>query len=458
MDADQVAPPPGFTLDQPQSTPTPRPGIAQPKVTPPPGFTLDAPKASQQTGIAASAQPQQGGIAHAVGQWWDQVNPMGTIKSAMDSFQSPADLFKSPVYEAGKNLVMSGAEDLGAGNTSRGIRKMISGVIPVIGPSLNKAGEQAEKGDYSGAIGTTLGIATNMGAGEMAKWANSAVGPGIRSGLQSGANRIYRIGAPGMTPELAEFGTTQGIPYTQAGSEKLGGIREAAGQGIGGPVRAAPQTRTQSPGPVATGLEDLKGEFLKRHAPIIEAEKQKFLDEIRTGPPGSAVPNMTPEQAFDLKVKYQDLANRESSTAYSRGVAQSGPELASIKMVPSRLGEGLVAQFPEIKGENITYGLSSELKPIVDHVVELQARKNPLPTALTITSGGIAGTMTGQPVAGLGAAVALEVMRNPAARSRIAIALSKASRVPLPEATARVIGYLNAAAAGAEDRGSQEQP
>ena len=445
-------------LDAPDGSPAPTPTPAP--LSPAPRSSadafLDAP--DTRAGIVAGNKP--GIVGNTIGNWWDQANPMGIAKSMADFVpREPKDLMVARPFrnmaEAAGRLISSGVERLGAGEIGQGIRGIASGLVPGIGPSLDKAGAQAYQGDYSGALGTTLGIATNLFGPKILN--ESGAGAGIRSGLQSTANRIYRIGAPGMTPELAEFGTKRGVPFTGSGIQKIGGILDESGQAIGGPIRSAPQTRTISPGPVVTGLDDLKQKYLKSEAPPIEVEKQRFLDEIRTQP-GAAVPNMTPEEAFDLKVKYQNRASREKATAYDRGFTENSPEIASVQTVPSRLGEQLVAQFPEIKSQNAIYGLASELQPVVEHIVDLASRKNILPTLTTLGGSAVAGMATGQTTAGLAAGVAMELMRNPAARSRIAIALSKASGVPLPEAMARVAGYLNAAAAGGEDRGSQVAP
>lgn len=415
---------------------------------------LDAP---DRPGIVASAQPppQRGAISRLSGSFWEQANPKGIVQTAADFVpREPADLLVArPIrqaYEAGRDLVLSGAEDLGAGNTATGIRKMVTGLIPLAGPSLNRAGEQIQQGDYAGAIGTTLGIAANLfGPGVLAKSGAAARAGGIvRRGIQNTANRIYRIGAPGMTEELAQFGTTRGIPQTESAYAPGGPgdvLLQESGQAIGGPIRSAPQNRTVSPGPVITGLEDLKGKYLKSEAPAIDLEKQKFLDELRSQP-GAAVPNMTPEEALDLKVKYQNRVRRERSTAYSRGLTENSPEIASARTVPSELGDQLVAQFPEITEPNRIYGLTSELEPVITHVADLAKRKNVLPTIGTIGAGAAAGLVTGQAAVGTAAGIAAELMRNPSARSYLAIALSKAARVPVPTAAARIGGYLNALA------------
>lgn len=420
------------------------------------------PPPDEKAGIIAGAQnpPKQG----LVSSYWAQVNPLEQARGIreMTTPRSSDDVVGiaglgplRTAYEAGSNQVKSGAEDLQAGNTTRGIRKIVTGIVPFVGPSLNRAGEQVEQGDYLGALGTTLGVGTNLFGPQLLK--ASGIGAGIRSGIQNAANRVYRIGAPGMTPELAQFGTTRGFPFTDEAVSDTGivsRVKNQAGQAIGGPIRSAPQNRTISPGPVVQGLQDLKTKYLKSEAPAIDLEQQKFLDELRSSP-NSAVPNMTPEEALDLKVKYQNRVERERATAFNRGLTENSPEIASARVIPSELGDQLVAQFPEIAGPNKVYGLSSEIKPLIAHIADLASRRNLLPSLTTIGSGVAAGFATGQPMVGTGAGIAAELMRNPAIRSRIAITLSRAARVPFPEAIARVDGYLNAAVRAS---GSDENP
>jgi hypothetical protein len=445
MDADQVAPPPGFTLDQPQPTPTPRPGIAQPKVTPPPGFTLDAPQ-PKQGGIAAPGQSQGGGIAHAVGQWWDQVNPMGIVKAAADFVpREPKDLLVSrPIrdaYNAGKDLVMSGAEDLGAGDTSRGIRKIISGFIPVIGPSLNKAGEQAEQGDYSGAIGTTAGIATNLAAPRIAPLARGirAIPGAVRQGI---AERAYQgalkppISNPAAAEKMVQTGLREGIPVSRAGLETLGGSVDDLNSQIAGTIQQAGPKRLISPGQAVQNTRDLESQFQNQVNPTsdldaIAASREDFLNQLRPqGVPGGAVRNLTAEEAQAMKQgTYRQLKDR----AYGE---LKGATVEAQKALARGLKEELVAQFPELADLNAREGSLLQLEPAIEKALARSANREMVGIGGPLL-GGAAKVVTGSSgVAGVVGALR-EVIRYPAVASNLAIAISKGSKGRIPLANAR---------------------
>ncbi len=472
MDADQVVPPPGYTLDSPQPTPTPtrqQKGIGPPpNVVLPPGYTLDAPKPSQQSGIAA---PQQRGIGHTVGQWWDQVNPMGMVKTASDFVsREPQDLMISrparDVYNAGKDLVVSGAEDLGAGNTGRGIRKIISGFIPVIGPSLNKAGQQAEDGDYSGALGTTAGIATNLAMGKIGDLLNVGVGPGIRSGMQGIARSQYRKALkPPPTYDVGEVqkavtGGLQGeIPVSSEGIAKRTDL-QAAGRGKIDTLVDSTGAQQNIPPPIGY-LPELEQSYklggrrsTTNPGPAIADVRQVgqgIVDQLAVppSPPGAQGPpgirNMTAREAQNLKTGL----NAELADSY--GELSTATKTAK-KAVVRHAKDSLNTAFPELEGLNAEQGGLIALDPLLERRVNGELNRDPMGLIPSVTAGVVHAATSSVPAA-MSAGFLKRVIDTPLIRSKLAIALNRASKgaVSLPAAKLRVAGYIDAL--GNEDSG-----
>ncbi len=436
--------------DSPQITATVR-QVAQGPPAPPSGLTpVSGQVANPQGASVADAfldapdSGQAGPLSRFASNAWEKSPPMGIVGMAKGILH-PVDTFNADLA-ARRQIGQEATNEAKQGGIlggATGIVKRIESLAPFIGPALHSLGHQFETGDIAGGIGSALGLASSAFAPEAM---GSAPVRGIRSGMQSAADRIYRVGTSPMSPEVARFGTTQGIPLDAAGLKQAGILQDQIGQRIGGPIRAAEQTPSISPGPVVSGLQKLKENYIPQEQPPVDAAQQSFLDQLRSQP-GGAVRNMTPAEAFDTKVRYSKAAIRGNKNVFE--AAQLGPAgVASRAEISGRLSDQLVSQFPEIAESNAQYGLVSDLMPEIDRMVDQAARRNPIRNLATM-SGAVTGIATGHPMTGLFTSAAMEIAANPALRSRFAIMLSKAARVPLPEASARITGYLNAIGQGA---------
>lgn len=128
-----------------------------------------------RSALQGMAQPQQpaqprpsGGwldsIGNTVKNWWDQVNPVEGVKGMAAAASNPAGAvqgYGQQTAEIERKMEESFKQGRYAEGFRHGLGYILNG-IPGVGATLDKAGDQAQAGDVSGAVGTTAGLATNM--------------------------------------------------------------------------------------------------------------------------------------------------------------------------------------------------------------------------------------------------------------------------------------------------------
>jgi hypothetical protein len=417
------------------------------------------------------------------------VDTLGMVGEAADAGQRAEyeKMYKNP-HAAGK------------------VARYIYGTVPLIGPALGNAADKFEAGDYAGGTAQTLGIASQVFSGSPEARANvGAVASKVKSAttttLAPAAEKLYQsalkpstTNTPAEVSTLVKTGLDNEIPISKAGADKLGTLIDDLNTKIKAKIKAGSDAGiTIDPNKVAERVDPLKQrytdqvnpeadlkaidaskeEFLRRQgatpasagkAPkptgVLDAKGNPLMDQGTPGKPAEPAQPMSAMKAQQIKQgtyaqlrkKYGEIstAANESQKALARGIR-----------------EELDEQFPEVKSLNAQDSKAIGLEPEIFKAVNRIGNRNWLSIGAKIT-GIAAGTAVGGE-AGFGAATSAailhEVISNPMVQSRIAIAISKAAKIPPSVAAAKVSAYVNAlgaakgaATAGAESVSTSRRP
>jgi len=175
----------------------------------------DKPPDQETAPPAADTQKQPGepgAISRAISSFG---SALGAPPMLSDYIEGPKHLLEHPIDSIsmlGKSMLQSnsdtarqGYSELKSGKIIPGLADMLYSGIPLIGPSLSKAGHQLESGDYAGGIGTTLGVAAPMLGGKILP-AGSAAEAGTGGEASSLGNLPKK-----MAPEVSAREMTKAI-------------------------------------------------------------------------------------------------------------------------------------------------------------------------------------------------------------------------------------------------------
>jgi hypothetical protein len=321
----------------------------------------------------------------------------------------------------------------------------IASGIPVIGPYAAQLGEQAGSGDIGGAL--TKGVTQYLAPKAVAKAVPLAV-KGVQRGVLLGKTpeAAYESALKPSTTlteaersSLVKTGLENEIPVSKAGIEKIGDLVDNLNQRIKGTIAQDPN-RPISPQSVANRADAVRGKFANQVNPsadlaAIDASKQEFLDQYRSQPgaPGPTSPiGAADAQAMKqgtyrvLRGKYGEMgsASVEAQKALARG-----------------LKEEIASQFPELNNLNAAESKLLDLEPALERAVARTGNHQIIGIGTPAAAG--AGTiLTGSGKIGAAVGMMKAVLDNPMVKSKLAIAVSRASKVPISVANARVQSYV----------------
>ena len=267
---DEIKLPPGYQLVTPGPAPA---GDGVPAgVTLPPGYQL--------VGGPPGAQKEDSWL-HGLKNWWEQVNPAPVGQMINEALTTgPLSWFGAPGagldvarqmwngMAAAHGEVKAKAEAaFKAGNYGEGTRHVLNYLIPLFGPGLDKAGDELQRGDIAGGIGTTAGVLTNAFAPEVIRrlpnvkvpaLVKNRLNPVERASQTYLENRGVKTPASMQTGNLAlrnVEGTLRNEPggagYMAGQQEITSGQMQRIGEAEADAIHPAPAT------PVTTG-ENLK--------------------------------------------------------------------------------------------------------------------------------------------------------------------------------------------------------
>jgi hypothetical protein len=127
---------------------------------------------------------------------------------------------------------------------------------------------------------------------------------------------------------------------------------------------------------------------------------------------------------------------------------QGSASVEAQKALARGLKEEIATQFPEIGNLNAQESQLLDLQPVLERAVNRITNQQAIGIGAPI-AGTAVKAATGSTGAGAVAMMMKSVLDNPAVKSRLAIAVSKASNIPPAQAIARVQAYSSALGASA---------
>lgn len=388
------------------------------------------------------------------------VNPVKIVKGIAHTAADLGGAYQADVA-ARTDLGNQAVQDFHQGSYVHGVARTLQAMVPLLGPWAAQAGNKGESGDVAGMLGDMTGMGLTVAAPELLKTLPAVnIGKAVRptaEWLNQTAIKPGGTATPAVKRALSNVSLDEGLTANQAGIDARAALSDQVGGELGALYKSGPQKPTVAPGPVTKALNNLAsdvGQASKADATIVQGIRDEFLGNLRTRP-GGAVRNLTPAEAFDLKVAHQQKATQMKKGAYEGG-ADNSAAVSAHQEIASALGDQLVEQFPEAANLNKRYsGLQKIEKP-------LTAAANKSTNTRLLDSTGIASTIlgfaTGHTEAGLAgsaAVLAVKLLRDPAIRSQIAIKMARTTRgMTVSAADAAIGGYLNALSRGTQDSGT----
>lgn len=348
---------------------------------------------------------------------------------------------------------------------SANVSNPMGATLPLGSEPLGKAGYQATHGDVMGGLGTLAGSAAMVAVPAVAgallrKTVGGATPRAVAETMYKGALR-----PPVNTPLDQVSGAVQAgldnfIPITPEGAAKLSGLIQDLDRQIFSKTEQAAQTGVKiSPKRVVSRLDDLatdyesqslpekdlkavqdaRAEFMRQHSvstkgkPIMETVPSPILDQYgnpltkQVGVPQPGPDKIVPipaDQAQAMKQGTYAAAQRIKATPY--GQEGSAP-LEIQKALGRGLKEELENAIPELKDLNATQQRQLNLEGLLTNRVTKAA--NSSGSGLTgLATAEVANSLLKNPSLAMAAGVMRVVMRDPAVRSRLAIAINQAQQ------------------------------
>jgi F0F1-type ATP synthase membrane subunit c/vacuolar-type H+-ATPase subunit K len=369
-------------------------------------------------------------------EWWDKVNPVSAVQGLAQAAQHPLDTGSAMLKNQG-DLAIKAKQAFDKGNYTEGIQHFLNYLVPVLGPQTDEAGNLAAAGEYAKATGQTLGIATNIAAPELLKNAGIKLPVGqIPERMYQSALKPSTTLPAGQVKSAIATGLEQQIPVSSEGVAKLGSLISDLSDKVKAQIQASSNAgATVNPFKIASRLSDTAQRFATQVTPEadLNAVSETGNEFLRNNP--GPIPAA---QAQAMKQgTYQQLSNK----AYGE-LASSTVEAQ--KALARGIKEELEQQFPEIKALNAEQGKMIGLDSVLQRAVQ-RINNHQLLGIGTPLAAGAGGVLTGSP-AGAAAAGAMKlILDNPEVKSKLAIALSQASKgVSIPLANSRIGWYANA--------------
>ncbi|MDE2020693.1 MAG: hypothetical protein KGJ13_10190 [Patescibacteria group bacterium] len=367
-----------------------------------------------------------------------QVNPITGIEGAYQAVRHPVATLAAD--SATREQIRQKAEDLfKKGNYADGAAVMLNGIVPLLGPASERAGDLMEQGKTAQALGAASGIGLNLASPKLLESVKASIpkaGP-IASRLYESALKPSTTLSPAERATAAATGMENSIPVSESGLDKLAGLVKSLNDKVQTTIQnAANSGATVNKYSVAGRLGQTAQKFATQVTP--ESDLNAVADTgnefLRNQPT-----NIPADVAQKLKSgTYTQLGNK----AYGE---LSSASVEAQKALARGIKEELQTQFPEIKGLNAEEGKLLELQPLLERAVARISNHQLIGIGTPIM--GAAGTaVTGSTGLGAVSGILKAVVDDPIVKSRLAIILNKASKgqLTIPAGLAKVSGYSNA--------------
>lgn len=340
----------------------------------------------------------------------------------------------------------------------------IAGMAKAVAHPIDTAHQEVDQLYADKAAGGVGYAATKLAGQAFGTVALGEAGGAVRAALPKASTVVGRAALLGKTPEAAyesalkpsttlsqaeragviKTGLEQGIPISKGGLEKLGGQIEAVNDAIKGEIAKDPN-RPIDPNKVATRADEARAKFAQQvnaggDLQAIEDSKRQFLNEQGAKIGGQAPPMNAADAQVMKQGTYRVLKGKFGE--------QGSASVEAQKALARGLKEEIAEQFPEIKGLNADLSKMLDLEPILERAVSRISNHQAIGIG-TPVAGVAAEALTKSSGVGIVASVIKGVIDNPNVKSRIAIAVSKSSKIPISQAMAKVQAYSAALAASA---------
>lgn len=304
------------------------------------------------------------------------------------------------------------------------------------------AGGQAANGDLAGAAGTLIG-----GYGVPA-----AVGAAVPAAMRTVgkvAPKLYQSALkPGVAdaatlPDVREqvnTGLQNGIPVTEAGTNKLRGLISDLGSKVQALVDEGSNAgRTVDPVKVASRVDELRPAVESQVNPekdlaTLDKSKAEFLDQHTQSTPASKLVDergnpLTPAKKTVVQIPFgvaQDIKTgtyRQLSAKYGE---LGNAAVESQKALARGIKEEMEKQVPQLTGLNAEEGKALDLQGSLERAVRRTGNHDLV--NLGDAAAGAGGAVAGGPVGAGAAAFLKKVLDSPGLKSNLAIAIQRASR------------------------------
>lgn len=322
-----------------------------------------------------------------------------------------------------------------------------------IGNAVGQAGTGAILGDAAGAAVKAVAPAVVPAVGRVALLGKTPEGA-YESALKPSTTLSQADRAA-----VVQTGLDKGIPVSKGGLEDIGNAIDSLNQQIKDKIAADP-TRPIDPNAVASRADTAKAKFAQQvnaggDLAAIDASKQQFLAEQGAstppvGPQGPAPPMNAADAQAMKQGTYRVLSGKFGEQGSAAVEAQ--------KALARGLKEEIATQFPGISDLNADESRLLDLQPVLERAVNRIANHQLIGIG-TPVAGAAAKAVTGSGSIGVVASVLKSVLDNPMVKSRLAIAVSKGSKIPISQAMDRIQTYSTAlgSAAGTSSAASDDQ-
>lgn len=414
-----------------------------------------------QTVSAGAPEPQRNTLMQDVGVAFDQTLPgqaWNAVKSVVgnpkQAWEDTKSFLKDPytptlkavkgiVYDAPRDLIAAGKQKMEQGDLAGGARTMIAAAIPVFGPAINEAGEDVNKGNYRTAAFRTAGIASNLVTPEAARAAAEKIGAAGKSTSRWLAKSALKpnkyVGNKAQIDRAVDVELGEGYSPDARGLAALRADKNATGRGIRQTYEGGEGAGTVKFERIQSAVDDLKKDLLPSEQAAVDSALEADVYAPFRDVEGT-LHDMTPAEAFDLKVKLQNAVSKANKQFYRSGIGTPGTEGRAT--VAGSIGDQLLEHFPEVKSQNARYSALSTLEKIVDDAETRISKHEPIPLSAWASGGaaGAGGLVHGglgeAGIAAAGATALAKIVGNPKIRLKAAVALSKASEGALSVAAA----------------------
>lgn len=386
----------------------------------------------------------------------DTANPVSSKALAANEqlVRHPAATAKGMLAAQG-DLASEAGKSFSQGDYLTGIRHALAYMIPVLGPAIDHAGDRAQSGDVAGGLGEAAGIAVPLALGARPSAPGKPIVP-----VSPTASKIYQraLGLRRDTPiadarALGNTGVREGLVINEAGAQKLNDLVQNLQQQTTQEIKAGARAgMTVDPNQAA---DYATREVLPKFNTVTQGSSTKagaraireFLDENGARPaqpgqppqptglydsagnpimrPGTSATPATPARPMPIDVAQAKKINtyREVEDEFGK---LSGSEIETKKGIAHNLMQQIEQHLPEVGSLNARQADALELRPAFEKAVNKAANGTGNFRDLLVTE--VASHATGRPGMGLVAGVMAKVLRDPALRSKLAIAINRAQQ------------------------------